>query len=101
LDDERRNDIRRSNDIADIAEVRLLRHEIRSVQEGLERTKAKLEEEEAKDHRRLVTLEAEVAEFKRKFAVGKGFFYGSIFVLGSVGVYLVDHMKEMIINLRG
>ena len=85
---ERRTNFRRTNDVADITEVRLLRHEIKSLQE-------KLEQEEAEDHRRLVALEAEVAEFRRKFNVGKGIFYGGVAVLGTTGVYVVDHMKEI------
>ena len=88
-DHERRTSFRRGNDVEDITEVRLLRQKIQTVQEKLDR-------EEASDHRRLLALEAEIAEFKRKFAMGKGFFYGSLFILGSVGVYLVDHMKEII-----
>ena len=81
----RRDKFRRVNDIEDITEVRLLRHELKSLQEKLDR-------EEAEDHRRLVAL---VAEFRRRFNVGKGIFYGGVAVIGTTGVYVVDHMKEI------
>ena len=89
---ERRGKFRRTHDVEDITEVRLLRHEIKSLQE-------KLEQEEAEDHRRLIALEEEVAEFRRKFNVGKGIFYGSVAVLGTTGVYVVDSMKDAIEKL--
>ena len=89
---ERRGKFRRTHDVEDITEVRLLRHEIKSLQ-------AKLEQEEAEDHRRLIALEKEVAEFRRKFNFGKGVFYGGVAILGTTGVYLVDHMKELMERL--
>ena len=90
---ERRNQQRRTHDVEDITEVRLLRQQIRAVQD-------KLEQEEASDHRRLLALEIEVAEFRRRFAIGRGFFYGCVAVLGTFGVYLVDHLKEAIAAIK-
>ena len=78
--------------IASDAELRLLRHEIQSVRE-------RLDAEEESDHRRLLALEIEVAEFRRKFNVGKGVFYGLIAGLGAGGVFVVDHVKEAVIKL--
>ena len=89
---ERRAKHRRTHDVEDITEVRLLRHEIKAVRD-------KLDQEEASDHRRLLALEIEVAEFRRKFNLGKGFFYGVIAVLGTVSVWLVDHLKEAIVKI--
>jgi len=89
---ERRAGHRRNNDIEDITEVKLLRHEVTTLKERLER-------EEADDHKRLLALEKEVAEFRRKFNFGKGVFYGGVAILGTTGVYLVDHMKELMERL--
>ncbi len=67
---ERRNVERRESDAISLSEIKLLRHEVENLQD-------KLASEEASDHRRLTALEAEIVEFKRKFNLGKGFFYGA------------------------
>ena len=78
----------KDDDIAAIAELHILRHEIQTLRE-------RLDAEEASDHRRLLALEIEVSEFRRKFAIGKGVFYGLVAGLGTGGVFVVDHLKEL------
>ena len=89
LDSERRNDSRRTNDTIDVSEVLLLR-------QGLENLQDKFESQERADRKRLLALEIEVAEFRRKFNVGRGFLYGAVAALGAFGILLVDRIKELI-----
>jgi hypothetical protein len=76
-------------------EVRLLRHEIRTLKDSLDILRTDMASEENKDHRRLAALETQVTEFERKFNVGKGIFYGLIAGLGAGGVFVLDHLFEL------
>jgi hypothetical protein len=97
--DERRELPRRSNDLANTGEIRIFRHELEIMQDKISDVKKQVESDERADDDRLAMLEAKVDEFERKFNFGKGFLYGLVFIVGSVGVYLVDHMKEAIAAL--
>ena len=60
---------RRRGDIEALSEVRLFRRELKMLRESLDKDEKDYEE-------RLVKLEADCTEFRRKIAYGKGAMYG-------------------------
>ena len=65
------------------------------LQQEIQNLKQRLLEDEHGIKERLKTLEADTAEFNRKFTFGKGIFYGVIAVLGTLGVVMVDRIKDL------
>lgn len=98
MDDKRRHTARRTTDVADIAEVRLLRHEIAVLKDSLAQLKADMETEEESDHIRLGELEDKVTELKRKFSGTTGVLYGIAASLTAAGYLLLDRLKELFIK---
>jgi len=65
------------------------------MQQEIQNLKQRLIEDERGIKERLKALETASAEFNRKFTFGKGIFYGSIAVLGTLGVVMVDRIKDL------
>jgi len=71
------------------SEIVLLQQEIQNLKQRISDDKNDIRE-------RLKSLEAEALEFNRKFTFGKGIFYGVVAVLGTLGVVVVDRLKDLV-----
>ena len=84
-----RSQIRRDEDHFVSNQVVLMQQEIKNL-------KQRLIEDERGIKGRLKALETETAEFNRKFTFGKGIFDGVVAVLGTLGVVMVDSIKDLV-----
>jgi len=74
--------------------------EIVFLQQEIQNLKQRISDDKNDIRERLKSLEAEALEFNRKFTFGKGIFYGVVAVLGTLGVVVVDRLKDLMALLK-
>jgi len=85
-DDKRAAELsRRALSVAEASEIKLLRYELNE-----------LRRESNNDRKRIIDLENEVKDFEGKLRVGKGIVIGVLIASGSLGIMVVDKLKDFI-----